>query len=180
MTEGKEIRRHRLPTGMLPAGGLFFFLILCPRTFSFVQPENCFFPAQNFFFEALDASDLDARDAQNRPIKSAAPLAHLKSLFQAAVIDLLMVRDLPLVSAGRSLLKDILKPVRHLLTRGRRWLSRAIELAVLFNFKRLVEKLKFISSVLAFLLAQAFLCLRFCRYLPAHNPLLTQTVPLRC
>ena len=44
---------------------------------------------------SLDFSDLDARDKNNRPLKSAAAKAQLENLFQTSLIDLLMTNMTP-------------------------------------------------------------------------------------
>jgi len=64
----------------------------------------------NFFTEALDNSDLDVRDSQNRPLKSSSAKASLRQLFVCTVVQLLASDDLPLISQTRKQLAKILAP----------------------------------------------------------------------
>lgn len=93
----------------------------------------------SFFSEALDGSNLDVRDAGNRPIRSYESRSVLKGLFTFSVFRLLVQENLPIVSSIRRYLEEKLTPFREQFQQAKKWFIRVIELAVLFNFKRFLE-----------------------------------------
>ena len=184
MPKKQRKSRHMNPSPAraipLAAGVLALFLLCRPQIFSAPRVENPTPLTPAFFEDALNSNDMDARDAQNRPISARRQAPRLKDIFASTVVQLLAVRDLPVVSHDRSILKDIAKPVRQFLTKARRWAVRAFELAVLFNLKRLIEKPVF--GLLLLLLACSPPCFVLGRFLaskitPQFPP---QALPLRC
>lgn len=177
------------PARAIPlAAGVFALILICrPQIFSAARTETQPPLLPTYFEDALNPSDLDARDAQNRPVgvrlqarQARRHAPELKALFTSTVLQLLAVRDLPVVSQDRSILKDISKPVRQFLTRARRWMTRAFELAVLFNLKRLIEKPVF--GLLLFLLALSPPCFILGKFIASRSSpqLSPQALPLLC
>lgn len=178
----KSRLKNPSPSRVIPlAAGVFALILICrPQIFSAARAETQTPLLPTYFEDALNPSDLDARDVQNRPVGTRRHATELKALFASTVLQLLAVRDLPVVAQDRSILKDISKPVRQFLTRARRWMTRAFELAVLFNLKRLIEKPFF--GLLLFLLASSPPCFILGKFIASEiTPRLTpQTLPLRC
>src|SRR5437868_3917109 len=77
-----------------------------------------------FFSEALDDSDLDVRDAHNRPVRGVRARVELKELFTAAVFTLLSERPLPLAALADHLLDEWLTPFAERLVRSGARLGR--------------------------------------------------------
>ncbi len=156
-------------------GGAFLFF---PQVFSLNPPPSTLnFPV--FTSDALEDADLDVRDAQNRPVRARGPHQVLKAVFVSSVIDLIAVRDLPIVSQGRKILNSLTEPFRRFWTRAGRWFVNGAEFAVLFNFKRGVEKLALylVALFIPFLSAWAAVGLR--RFCPFHTCQVIP-IPIRC
>ncbi|OGR83481.1 MAG: hypothetical protein A2901_04645 [Elusimicrobia bacterium RIFCSPLOWO2_01_FULL_54_10] len=162
------------------AGTLALYFICHPQNLSSTPSENQPLLMPTFFSDALKPTGIDARDAQNRPLRQGKAALKLKTLFDATVVQLLTVQDLPVVSMGRNVLRELARPIQHFLGKARRWLPRTLEIAVLFNVKRLIEKIKFGSAGLMLAMALSVFGLRFCqtRFLVAN--LQPQLIPLRC
>ena len=141
-----------------------------------VQPEKQYLP--HFFSMALDDSDMDVRDKQNRPVKSSSAHAALKELFILTVFNCLVEDNLPLISSIRKYLEELLTPFSEQLNRVKRWMVETIELAVLFSFKRLSELLVNHSLLLTVYILHDFQILHIVQDSPQGQSQLN--LPLRC
>lgn len=126
-----------------------------------------------FLGDALSFRDLDARDAQNRPLPSAA----IKSLFVWTAYEFLAVRDIPAAASLRRILARVLTPLSERFSRALGWLLHGAQWALLFN-RRGTENLRAFAGILLLCGCYALTLFRPPALSPCHSS--TITLPLRC
>lgn len=91
---------------LLSGSLLFLFLALPASLHSSAAGAPQWLPAAHVS-EALQDSDLDARDARNRPVRAGRRRAELRELFIGTVFQLLATADLPALAAARKALEAL-------------------------------------------------------------------------
>ena len=128
----------------------------------------------SYFSSALEDSDLDARDAKNRPVRSKLARSELKQLFVSTVFRLLVSEDLPVVSSVRKFLQELLAPLSQQFRRA----FRFIEMAAVFALTAIRESVAWVRTA-------GILCSAYRLPLTAYHSSLTThrlplNLPLRC
>ena len=138
---------------------------------------------RNFFAQALETSDLDARDKFNRPVVANARPSQLQQLFSFSVFRLLLSADLPYLAAVRQRLQEQLNPFCEQLAQQTRRLIQAFELMLFSVMKRFADSgVSKIWTILNLCMAGTGILCRYRFYLiglytAANFPIV---LPMRC
>ena len=182
MTEKKTRKQGESQLRTIAAAGCFFLFLLCPHNFSAPNFEVVSPQWTGFTAEALDPSDdaWDVRDRQNKPVTNPIKKEEIRLLFAAAMVDLLVIRDLPIASAAKLTLDAIKQPIGRMWNRAHKWFCRQMEVDFFYIGKRLAEKIALPIAAFLISLMPSLLMLRIlrssrftCRFLPL-------AVPARC
>lgn len=133
LSKKSKVNRHLFVVGIFLA--IFFYLPLTPSSIQHpASTIHSYLP--NFFSEALDFSDLDVRDAANRPVRTADARANLQQLFAFSVVRLLVDDALPLITSVRRILEKLLAPLSEGFSRAKKWLMGKVFWAIAFAVKK--------------------------------------------
>lgn len=90
----------------------------------------------HFFSEAMDFSDLDVRDSQNRPVTSQTAKEQLAQLFSFSVVNLLVSEALPVLVSFRRALEKLLAPLSERFSQAKKWLREKVFWALAVTIKK--------------------------------------------